>query len=181
MKLPWLLVAVGVGVILWLGQCASSQRTKALRFEQDAKNALAHANSNQEEADYYKDLAAEAQRRAARIDTVIQYRVRSVHVVDSLFPPDSSCLPNIAARDSLIAAQADDISQLHGVTAAQARALLLLQSSKDELARVLASRPASYPRFLGPNIGLGVFGGVCGLGVPCVGVGVTVNLFSLRL
>jgi len=136
--------------------------------------------------DMYK---AEADRYAAlatQQHTAVVAAQATVAAVDSANPPDTSSAPNLAARDHVIEAQAAEITDLHGVISAQARAIILLQGSKDVLSGALASRPALYPRFVGPNVGLGVFGGVCGLRpdgkpAPCVGIGITINLFSVRL
>lgn len=182
----WGFTIAAVALALVFGQFGRWQYRKAVKFEADAKLALMHEHTAQVEkdllADENKRLVAEAAKKHARTDTL----TRVVVVVDSIHPPDTSCAPNLAARDAVIASKTGEISDLQAASAVQARSINLLQASKDELAKVLASRPSYYPRFVGPNIGIGVFAGACGVSAsgkltPCVGVGVTVNLFSLRL
>lgn len=182
----WGMFVALVAAVLILGQVGSCQHDRAVAFEARAKAAEEHSRLAQVDADLYRDEAARLYKISVTQDSVIAHARVSVAAVDSQHPPDTSCAPNLAARDHVIEAQASDIVTLHGITDAQDGALRILQASKDELAKALASRPSSYPRFVGPNIGLGVFAGPCGInpaGKPafCVGIGVSVNLFSARL
>lgn len=182
----WGLTVAAVALALLFGQFGRWQYRKAVEFETRAKAAEAHNRLAQVEIDLYKDQAAQLTVAAAKKDTVVRVLVREVAAVDSATPPDTSCAPNLRARDHVIEAQASEITDLHGVTASQVGAINLLQASKDELAKALASRPSYFPRFVGPNIGVGVFAGACGVSASgkatlCVGVGVTMNLLSLRL
>jgi len=176
----WVLVVAALALAIIGGSIGSCQYRRAVRFEVAAQLAEGHARNAQVQVDLERDRANRFEAQAAKRDTVIRTVTVQVAAVDALHPPDSSCAPNLAVRDTLIALQAAQISDLHSQTVAQAGAINLLQASNDELRRVLASRPKAYPRFVGSNIGVGVFVGYCGAR-PCVGVGVSVNLGSIRL
>jgi hypothetical protein len=176
----WVLVVAAIAVAIIAGNIGSCYHKRAVAFEARAQLAEDRAANAQVLVDLAQDEAAHYQRLVARRDTVIRTVTVRVAVVDSLQPPDSACAPNLAVRDTLIVTQAAQISDLHNQTMVQAGAIMLLQASKDELQRALASRPKVYPRILGPNIGLGIFVGYCGVR-PCVGVGATINVGGVRL
>ena len=161
-----------VAFALVAGQFGRLQYRRAVSFETQARMALAHERNARVENDL---LIAKLKREHAETARA----QRAVAVVDAENPPDTSCAPNLAARDAVITSQANEIET-------QGRSIGLLAASNAEMRRALEARPKLYPRFVGPNIGLGVFVGVVGVrsdGKPAygAGIGVTVNVLGIRL
>lgn len=170
---------------LWLGYSVLTQRAE--RFEQaaqraDALNGVLTALAKTEKA--RADSAIRAARVAqGHVDTLKQ----RVIVTDSVFRPDSTCGPSLAARDAVIAAQDSVIGAQNVAIGSLEASNALLVQAKDSLAAALALRPKRFSRFVGPNISLGI-----GIGADPIAVlankppwritaGVTINLGGLHL
>lgn len=171
-KVSWGIAVAAVALALVAGSFGQVFYRRAEKFESQARLALDHARVRQIE----RDLLADENKS---LKVRLRERRESVAVADSVSPPDPSCAPNIAARDAVIATQDSIISNQSGQ-------INLLQASHDEMRRALEARPKLFPRIVGPSIGVGVFAGVVGVkdnGQPAygVGVGVTVNVFSVRI
>ena len=184
-KVSWGVAVAAVVVALVASRFVSVFYHRAERFEQQAQLALGHEHVAQVKVDLANDRVRVLEGRLAAQRTHRDSLERNVAVVDSVSPPDTSCAPNLAARDAVISSQTGEIATLQGIVDAQGESITLLQTSKDELKRALEARPKLYPRIVGPSVGVGVFVGVVGLrpdGKPSygVGVGITVNVFSLR-
>ena len=169
-KVSWGIAVAAVAVALVAGSFGRVFYRRAEVFEAKAKLALEREHVRQIEHDLLEDANK-------RLKVRLRAQRASVAVVDSISPPDTSCAPNIAARDAVIAPQDSVIGNQSGQ-------INLLQASNDEMKRALQARPKLYPRIVGPSIGVGVFAGVVGVkdnGQPAygVGVGVTVNVFSV--
>lgn len=180
MKLREWVLPVAVAVAIFGSSFGGWQYKRALKWETRVQQVEQKVQSQQIVIDIETDRAKHFAAQAAKHETVVKVVTVRVAAVDSLQPPDSSCAPNLAVRDTLIEEQAAEISDLKSQTVAQAGAINLLQASNNALRQVLASRPKAYPRFLGPNIGIGAFVGTCGLS-PCGGIGITVNVAGIRL
>ena len=184
-KVSWGIAVAAVAVALVAGRFGQVFYRRAEAFEAKARLALEFQHAKQVEVDLLQDKvnALQVDLTAARKRTTVARH--EVVVADSTSHPDSTCAPSIAARDSVIASQDGEISILTSQNAARAGQITLLQASNQALKAALDARPKLYPRIVGPNIGLGVFAGVVGVrdnGQPAygVGVGITVNVFSLR-
>ena len=171
---------VAVALTVLISQCWMPLYQKNVAFEARAVAADARATAAQVVADSFKAIAKVAKASAAHRDTIIVHDTAAIDSVDRAHPADTSCVPNLAVRDSTIHDQAAQIGDLKTVAEAQIGALAALQTSKDDLQHTLDTRPKLYPRFVGPNIGLGAFLGYCGTHL-CGGVGLTVNIGSVRL
>lgn len=182
---PWVIAIAGIGFAIVAGQVGRLQYRRAVRFEEQARLALGHEHVAQINVDLLTDKVAGLQRDLAKRHAATAGHINAVVAADLQHIPDTSCAPNLAARDAVILSQQGEIAVLGDVVSAKDSAINILQASKDELARALRSRPKLYPRLVGPNIGVGVFVGAVGLrnGRPeiGVGVGVTINLLSVRL
>ena len=169
-----ILLAVGIAGLL-------HSNAKATAFEQRAEHAEAVATVNQVAADSAKAEVRRLQAVTVHQDTVVKYRTAQVAAVDAASPPPVPCAPNLAVRDTLIAAQRAQIDTLKRTVAVSTRALFLVQAARDTLLTTLQSRPRPTS-LLGPNVGLGAFIGYCGNGAGvCAGVGVTLNLGGVHL
>lgn len=169
---PWVIAIAAIALAIGAGTFGRLQYRKAVAFEEKSRLALSHERNAQVQVDLLEGKLRAQRATTARAST-------RVAEVDAANPPDTSCAPNLRARDAVIHSQASEI-------VLQAGQISVLQTSKDELRRALEARPKVFPRFVGPNVGVGVFGGLCGVGADgkpryCVGVGVTVNVFSVRL
>jgi len=183
---PWVIAIAGIGFAIVVGQFGRLQYRKAAKFEAQASLALAHEQVAEIKVDLLSDKVAGLQRDLAKRHAATAGHINAVVAADLQHIPDSSCAPNLAARDAVIESQQGEIAMLGDVVAAKDSTINILQASKDELSHALQARPKLYPRFVGPNIGFGVFVGAVGLrpdGKPIigVGVGVTINVFSVRL
>lgn len=183
---PWVIAIAAIGLAIVAGQFGRLQYRKAVRFEAAAGLALDHQHVAEIRADLLTDKVTGLQHDLAKRHAATAVHTDAVVAVDLQHPPDSSCAPNLVARDSAIVSQQGEIATLNDIVATQDSTIITLRGSNIELARVLGARPKLYPRFIGPNIGVGVFVGAVGLrpdGKPeiGVGVGVTINLFSVRL
>ena len=183
---PWVIAVAAIVGLLAVSRVAQVFYYRAERFEQQARLALDHEHVAQVLVDLANDkvkvLEGQLAAQHAKTDTL----VREVVAADSIHPPDTSCAPNLAARDAVIESQHGEITTLHGIVDAQAGSINLLQASKDELKRALEARPKLYPRIVGPSVGVGIGVGIVGLrpdGKPALGVtvGVTLNVFSVRI
>jgi hypothetical protein len=182
---PWVIAIAAIGLAIVAGQFGRVQYRRAARFEAQARLALDHEHVAQIKVDLMTDKVTGLQRDLAKRHAATSVLTNAVVATDLQHAPDTSCAPNLAARDAVIESQQAEIVDLHGIVAAQDTSIHLLQASKDELSHALQARPKLYPRFVGPNIGLGVFVGAVGLrpdGKPeiGVGVGITINVFSVR-
>lgn len=171
-RIPWGIAVAAVALALVAGNFGRIFYRRAEVFEAKAKLALEREHVRQIERDLLEDANK-------RLKVRLRSQRENVARVDSISPPDPSCAPNIAARDAVIASQDSIISNQSGQIG-------LLQASNDEMKRALQARPKLFPRIVGPSIGVGVFAGVVGVkdnGQPAygVGVGVTVNVFSVRI
>lgn len=169
---PWIITIAAVALAIGAGTFGRLQYRKAVAFEERSRLALAHERNAQVQVDLLEDALRKARANTARASA-------RVAAVDAANPPDTSCAPNLAARDAVIQSQASEIFF-------QAGQIDLLQTSKDELRRALEARPKVYPRFVGPHISLGVFVGAVGVradGRPAfgAGVGISVNVLGIRL
>lgn len=134
------------------------QTCRADGFEKRAKAAEAYAERSQRQADSLRVEATWAETQARKIDTVVLRARATVAHVDSISPPDSSCLPNLDARDKVILAQADEIDKLKVANDRLGKALAMLQGAKDTLSAALASRPHyGKIRLRGPSLGPAVW------------------------
>lgn len=176
----WGVAAVVAVLVLVLGLHDGLLYRKNVAFEARVVAAEARAKIAQAQVDTFKAIAQQALASAATKDTIVAHDTVEIAAVDAAHPADTSCAPNLAVRDKTIRDQKSEIVDLKTGAAAQMAALATLQASKDDLQHTLDTRPKLYPRFVGPNVGLGVFVGYCGTS-PCVGAGITVNLASLRL
>lgn len=168
---PWVIAIVAIVVALVAGRYGQIFYRRAEKFEAQVRLSLEHDHVRQIQIDLLTDEATKLKAR-------LRSQRASVAVVDSVSPPDTSCAPNIAARDAVIATQDSVITR-------QDQQIDLLRASRDEMKLALQARPKLYPRIVGPNVGLGVFVGVVGVrdnGLPAygVGIGVTVNVISVR-
>lgn len=182
---PWVIAIAGIGFAIVAGQFGRLQYRKAVRFEAQAVLALGHEHVAQINADLWRDKVAGLQRDLAKRHAATAGHINAVVAADLQHIPDSTCAPNLAARDAVIESQQGEIAVLGDVVSAKDSTINILQASKDELAHALQARPKLYPRFVGPNVGLGVFVGAVGLrpdGKPAIGVGVgiTINILSVR-
>lgn len=105
--------------------------------------------------------------------------IGAVKAIDSTNPPPAPCAPNLAARDKVIAVQADQILNLSALTNAQARAIALLTQDRDTLKAALAVRPRPVVRL--PFLQIdhpkpAVFAGLCLNGRACAGAGFSVPI-----
>lgn len=173
-------VGAGIAVVVLVSQCWLPLYQKNVAFEARAVAADARATAAQVVADSFKAVAKRAAASAAHRDTLIVHDSAVIEAVDREHPADTSCAPNLAARDTKIHDQAAQIVDLKTASEAQMGALATLQVSKDDLQHTLDTRPKLYPRFVGPNIGLGGFVGYCGKSL-CGGVGLTFNFGSIRV
>lgn len=183
---PWVIAIAAIGLAIVAGQFGRLQYRKAARFEAQARLALDHEHVAQVWVDLLTDKVAGLQRDLATKHAATASNINAVVAADLQHIPDTSCAPNLSARDAVILSQQSEIVTLHDIVTAKDSTINLLQASKDELSRVLQARPKLYPRFIGPNVGVGVFVGAVGLrpdGKPVmgVGVGITINVFSVRL
>lgn len=170
-RIPWGIAVAAVALALVAGSFGRVFYRRAEVFEAKARLALEHEHVRQIERDL---LADEVKGLKVRL----RAQRASVAAIDSISPPDTSCAPNIAARDAVIASQDSIIDRQGGQ-------INLLQASVTEMKAALQARPKLFPRIVGPNIGLGVFVGVVGVradGKPALGagVGITINAFSVR-
>lgn len=134
------------------------QTCRADGFEKRAKAAEAFSAAAQRQVDSLRVEAVWAETQARKIDTVVVRARATVAHIDSISPPDSSCTPNLAARDTLIARQADEIDKLKLANDRLGKALVALQGKADTLSRALASRPhPGRVKFRGPSIGPAVW------------------------
>lgn len=184
-KVSWGVAVAAVVVTLVLSKFTAVFYHRAEAFEEKARIALGHEHVAQVLVDLANDRVKVLEGRLAEQHAETDSAERAVVVVDSISPPDTSCAPNLAARDDVIRSKTGEIATLQGIVDAQGESINLLQASKDELKRALEARPKLYPRFVGPSIGLGVSAGIVGLrenGKPSYGVvvGVTLNVFSVR-
>ena len=182
---PWVIAIVAIVVALVAGRFGQLAYRRAEKFEAQARLSLEHDHVRQVQIDLLTDEAAGLRRKLAAIHTTTARRIDAVVAVDLQHIPDTSCAPNLAARDSVIESQQGEISVLGSLAASQDSSINLLRASRDELRAALEARPKLYPRIVGPNVGLGVFVGVVGVrdnGQPAygVGVGITVNVISVR-
>lgn len=184
-KVSWGIAVAAVAVALVAARFGQVFYRRAEQFEAKARTALEFQHAKQIEVDLLQDHVnkLESQLTIAHRRTTVARR--EVVVADSTSHPDSSCAPGFAARDAVIASQDGEISLLHEQNEARAGQITLLQASNKALTGALEARPKLYPRIVGPNVGVGVFVGVVGVqsnGKPAlgVGVGVTLNVFSVR-
>lgn len=182
---PWVIAVAAIGFAIVAGQFGRLQYRKAVNFEAQARLALDHQHVSQIKVDLLSDEVAGLRHDLAKKRAATSVHVNAVAAIDIQHVPDTSCAPNLAARDAVISSQQSEITSLNDITVAQDTSINLLQASNVELARALQARPKLYPRFVGPNIGVGVFVGAVGLrnGRPeiGVGVGITINILSVRL
>jgi len=183
---PWVIAIAGIGFAIVAGQFGRLQYRKAAKFEAQASLALAHEHVAEIKVDLLSDKVAGLQHDLAKRHAATASNINAVVAADLQHIPDSSCAPNLTARDAVILSQQGEIASLGEIVFTQDSTINILQASKTELSRALQARPKLYPRFIGPSIGLGVFVGAVGLrpdGKPeiGVGVGVTINVFSVRL
>jgi hypothetical protein len=169
-----------VALTVLISQCWMPLYQKNVAFEARAVAADARATAAQVVADSFKAVAKVATASAAHRDTVILHDSARIDSVDRAHPADTSCAPNLAARDTTIRDQMSQIGDLKTASRAQMATLAILQASKDDLQHALDTRPKLYPRFVGPSIGFGVFAGYCGTS-KCLGVGLTLNFGSIRV
>jgi hypothetical protein len=184
-KVSWSIAVVAVAVALVAGRLGQVFYRRAEQFEAKARLALDFQHAKQVEVDMLQDRVNVLEDRLGKQHRQTTVARREVAVADSVSHPDTSCAPSIAARDAVIASQDGEISLLHEQNEARAGQITLLQASNQALKSALDARPKLYPRIVGPNIGVGVFAGVVGVqsnGKPAlgVGVGVTLNVFSVR-
>jgi hypothetical protein len=185
-KVSWGIAVGAVALALIAGRFGQVFYRRAEKFEAQARLALANEHVRQTQVDLLTDQVNGLQVKLRSQHAQTQVRREQVTAVDAASPPDTYCAPNIAARDAVIDSQDTEIASLHGIVDGQAGQINLLQASKDELRRALEARPKLYPRIVGPSIGVGVFAGIVGVkdnGRPAlgVGIGVTINVFSVRL
>lgn len=174
------LVLSVVVALLAFGAWRSYQRAAA--FERRAQTAESFLKARRAEVEALEDSARRLEAEAAKRDTVIQYRVRRIAVLDSIAPPPDTCAPYLRERDLLIAAQADQLETKDAELELRGRALLALRAATDTLEAALASRSRPLPRIsFGPEVGVGGFVGLCADGRPCAGVGITLSLGRVRL
>lgn len=184
-RVQWGIAVAAVAVALVAGRLGQVFYKRAEQFEAKARLALDFQHAKQIEVDLLEDRVNVLQSRLAEQHRRTTVARHEVVVADSTSHPDSSCAPGFAARDAVIASQDGEISLLQARDSARSGQITLLQASNTALKSALEARPKLYPRIVGPNVGLGVFVGVVGVqsnGKPAlgVGVGVTLNVFSVR-
>jgi hypothetical protein len=142
--------------------------------------ALTAADSLTEEAASWEAIASGLAVEAATKDTVV------IRMIEELPAPPPDCEPFTAPRDSVIAVMEERHEDISAAFASQREASALLRAAEaeahraaDSLAAVLDSRPRPLSPLI-PEIGVGVFAGLCTTGQPCAGIGVGVQ-WKVRL
>jgi hypothetical protein len=146
-------------------------------FEKRAQRAEAASAVLSEQARELQHVADSLAHLAP--DTVVQRLTKYVYKIDSINPPPDTCRPNLAARDSLLAAlrgkkTADSLS-FTGALAAERAANAALTAANDTLSRALAARPRLNPVIsFGPRAEVGVWVGFDKTIQPRLGVGISI-------
>ena len=178
--------ATVVLTVMVLGFLAHLAFKRAETFERRAQRAETVAALLRPQIDSLQASVDSLQRVTTRRDTVIKVLRHNVFVIDSLSPPPDTCRPNLAARDSVIAEQGRQVEDLTQALHSERRANILLRQALDSALAALAVRPKYFPRFLGPNLGLGVAVGVDPTTIlkhpqPEVRIGISLNIMGIRL
>ena len=147
------------------------------RWEQRVIAAEARADSTQARVDSLQHTVDSLATVKAKVHRVVVVRRDSIRIVDSLSPPPVACGPNLAIRDSTIAAQDRELRTDEQIIAAQRAALVALQGTTDSLRVVLRARPGRS-LFVGRNLSVGAYYDPV---TQRAGVGVSINLGGIRL
>lgn len=129
------------------------------RWEQRAREALAQRDSITRVVDSLSLQRDSLLKVKARIHRVVVTRRDSIRIVDSLTPAPSGCQPNLAIRDSVIAAQGRELHADSLIISTQAEQLAAVRLSNDSLAAALRARPAWHPwsLYTGRSINVGFY------------------------
>lgn len=174
-----LVVGVGsYGTTLLRDSRAEAARLKAVADQLRGESRMWHIV-----ADSQQIIAEGLRARAARRDTVVMTRYRTMR--DTLVIPDT-CRAIVAFDDSTVAGLDSAYTDLQDAflhekeaTAALSSQVLGLEHAYDSLSTAYdkATKPPhlSFLAKLKPAIGPGVFAGLCTSGTPCAGVGITLS------
>lgn len=180
-----LLAGLAVAVVVVVGLTAVAARLHSLAIANSAfeQRAVAAENLARQTHDSVVVLHAQAdslKRVADRQRATIAARKRQVQATDSLSPPPLACAPNLAARDSVIAAQDREIATLTNRADLAEHVGELEAASIDTLRAALAARP--HPTvFVGKTLEVGAALGFDETGRLHLVVGLTVNLGGIKL
>lgn len=173
-------VVVAVVVVTAVAARIHTALAVSSAFEQRAVAAEALARSKQVEVDSLQHRVDSLGRVATTQAAALRARKHEVARVDSVSPPPKDCAPNLAARDSVIAAQDTLITTFASQAHAAQLAAASLQATVDTLTATLHDRPQPS-LFVGKTLELGAFVGYCTTGKPCMGIGLTWNIGGIHL
>jgi hypothetical protein len=170
-------VALVVGATMYLDHL-NAEWNRRVEVVQAVVNEIVEENDSlRSESLTLREQADSALANVAPPDTV-RMRVREIVEV----PVPDTCAVFVIRRDSLINELVEDNEHLRVAYTAERKAADLLRIANDDLLvaidslnTVLDARPLPAPA-LAPRVGVGVFGGMCADGKPCVGVGVSINV-----
>jgi hypothetical protein len=184
-NLKWVLGAVAVvAAVLVLRSFLSARDAEwQARVETEmvrAELALGEADSFAYQAALQEARADSAFALAEERDTVI------IRMVEELPAPPVDCEPFTAPRDSVIMVMEERHNDIRTAFEKEREAAALLRQAEaaahraaDSLMAVLDDRPRPVSPLI-PEIGVGVFAGMCSTGQPCAGIGVGVQ-WKVRL
>lgn len=166
------IVAVVLVVRSYVGAKDAEWQTRVEVVQAQSRENLAIGDSLREEAAELRGLATSLAFAAEQRDTVV------IRMVEQLPAPPPDCEPFTLPRDSVIIA----LQEQYGLATAAYRtersasdqlrlAEAKARESSDSLLAVLADRPKPLSPLI-PEIGVGLFAGLCTTGQPCAGVGV---------
>jgi hypothetical protein len=177
MKLPWYGWAA-IAALLFAGLKAAYD---GHQFEQRATRAEAVVNADGRTITRLEFAADSLGSAAAKVDTVRVHEELRVVQVDSASHPDTTCRASIAVRDSVIDSSDKEIDELHAQLALEILARTHLTADRDTLQSALASRPrvGLTLELMHPTLHLAAQAMV--YPVPRLGLGVSLDIASLRL
>ena len=190
MRLPnglikWIVGAATITVAVlvvrsYVGAKDAAWQERVERVQAQSDLYLAEADSLTEHASMLEGYATSLAFEAAKRDTVI------IRMTRELPAPPTDCEPFTAPRDSVIVVMEERHDNITAAFERQREATVLLRAAEaqahraaDSLAAVLDSRPRPLSPLI-PEVGLGIFAGMCTTGQPCAGIGVGLQ-WKLRL